>query len=294
MSMIRRREKEEVEQKIGNITYYGKDQYECPVCKTKFKKEELHQGGGRLIAGDLTDELHRLYTPSVKYGEVIPLIYQIVVCPKCLYASFPADFRLPSTAVIEKLFAQMQNRSISIKRFFPTLRFNELRTINEGAASYYLAILCYELFDKKFSPTVKQAICSLRAGWLFNNLDEKRPGENYAYIAQLFLKKATFLYRKALINEQKGIEIMSNAKNLGPDTDKNYGYDGVLYLVALLQYKYGSRTDMEARTKELMRQKGTLAKMFGLGKTTKEKPGPLLELARDLYDKLKEELHEEE
>lgn len=288
------RHKEKAEPKIGNITYYGKEQFECPVCKTKFKKEELHQGGGRLIAGDLTDELHRLYTPSAKYGEVIPLIYQIVVCPKCLYASFPGDFRVPNTATIEKLFETMEKRSQSMNRLFPKLNFAEMRTINEGAASYYLAVLCYEYFDKRFSPTVKQAICSLRAAWLFDMLETKHPGENYEYIAQLFYRKATFLYRKSLIYEQKGKEIMSNAKNLGPDTDKNYGYDGIIYLVALLQYKYGSRSDQEKRTKELSRQKSNLAKMFGLGKTTKEKPGPLLEAARDLYDKLKVELNEQE
>jgi uncharacterized protein (DUF2225 family) len=33
-----------------------------------------------------------------------------------------------------------------------------------------------------------------------------------------------------------------------------------------------------------------LAKLFGLGKTSKSKPGPLLNLARDLYNNLKKEL----
>ena len=282
--------KKEDESKAGNLTYYAKEQFEGPVCKTKFKKEELHQGGGRLIAADLTDELHRTYTPSVKYGEVIPLLYQVVVCPKCYYASFPGDFRLPSSAVIAKLFESTQNRYSSMHKLFSKLDFSDARTICEGAASYYLAIMCYSVFDKKFSPTVKQAICSLRAAWLFKTLDEKKPGENFKYISDLFYEKAMFLYRKALFNEQKGREIMSSAKNLGPDTDKNYGYDGVLYLQALLLYKYGYRDDPERRAKELERQKSTLAKMFGLGKTSKEKPGPLLDLARALYNNLKAEL----
>lgn len=287
------RNKKDIQSKSENITYFGKEQFECPVCKTKFKKEELHQGGGRLIADDLTDELHRLYTPSQKYGEVIPLIYQIVVCPKCLYASFPSDFRLPSSDVIEKIFSQIQDRFDSMQRLFSNLDFMELRTIDEGAASYYLAILCYEHFDKKFSPTIKQAICSIRAAWLFSDLEEKKPGENYKYIADLFYKKATFLYRKALYGEETGKEILSSAKNLGPDTDKNYGYDGVIYMVALLQYKYGLRSNQEKRYQELERQKSNLAKMFGLGRTSKEKPGPLLEHARNLYNVLKVELNEE-
>lgn len=284
---------EELE-KQNNLTYFGKEQYECPVCKTKFKKEELRQGGGRLIAGDLSDELHRLYTPSEKYGEVIPLLYNAVVCPKCFYASFPADFRLPSSSVIDILYKETQNRFNAMQKLFPRLNFSAPRRIYEGTASYYLALLCYEHFDKRFSPTVKQAICSIRLAWLFGMLHEKKPGENYDYLSQLFYRKANFLYRKALYNEQKGREITSNTKNLGPDTDKNYGYDGIIYLVALLQYKYGSRSDPEKRTKELEQQKANLAKMFGLGKTSKEKPGPLLELARELYEKLKTELKEED
>ena len=36
-------------------------------------------GSGRLNAGELTEELRRLYIPSKKYGEVNPLIYYIVV-----------------------------------------------------------------------------------------------------------------------------------------------------------------------------------------------------------------------
>ena len=35
-----------------------------------------------------------------------------------------------------------------------------------------------------------------------------------------------------------------------------------------------------------------LAKMFGLGKSSKSKPGPILEHARNLYDALKVELNE--
>lgn len=288
------RKVEPTKRKIGNLTFFGKEQFECPICKAKFKKEELHLGGGRLIAGDLTEELHRLYTPSEKYGEVIPLVYQIVVCPKCFYASFPLDFHCPSSGVAEKLFAKTQDRYASMEKLFPKLDFSEARTIYEGVASYYLAVLCYEDFDKKFSPTVKQAICSIRLAWLFDMLDKKDPNNNYDYLSKLFYQKATFLYRKSLFNEETGREIMSSAKNLGPDTDKNYGYDGVIYLVALLQYKYGSFDSEEKRKKELQRQKSNLAKMFGLGKTTKEKPGPLLDLAKDLYDRLKLELKEDD
>ena len=76
----------------------------------------------------------------------------------------------------------------------------------------------------------------------------------------------------------------------GPDTDKNYGYDGVIYMQGILEYKYGQKKDKELRLKKLEEFKKSIARIFGLGKSSKEKPGPLLELAKNLYDKINKEL----
>ena len=35
-----------------------------------------------------------------------------------------------------------------------------------------------------------------------------------------------------------------------------------------------------------------VSKMFGMGKTSKEKPGPLLDMTRDLYDELSAKIEE--
>ncbi|EFW37434.1 DUF2225 domain-containing protein [Treponema phagedenis] len=289
-----RRQPEKNEKKELNISFYAKDQIECPICGTKFKKEELHSGGGRLIAGELTDELRRTYENSERYGEIFPPIYQIVVCPKCLYATFLNDFRNIDKDTIKKIFDTMESRYLSVRRLIPTVDFNTMRTLSEGAVSYYLAILCYDAFDKKFSPTIKQAVCALRAAWLFSDLGTKYPEENYTYVSSLFYQKALFFYRNAVELESKGKEMIAGMRSFGPDTDKNYGYDGVLYLSCLLEYKYGSKKDPELRKERMQYNKRVLAKMFGLGKSSKEKPGPLLEMARDLYDKFKLELNEDD
>ena len=42
--------------------------------------------------------------------------------------------------------------------------------------------------------------------------------------------------------------------------------------------------------KKLDEHKRAIARIFGLGKSTKEKPGPLLEHSRNLYDSLTKEL----
>jgi uncharacterized protein (DUF2225 family) len=159
-----------------------------------------------------------------------------------------------------------------------------------GAASLYLAVRCYEFFPKEFSPTIKQAIASLRGGWLLEEIDKKLPGQHYDWLTLLFKKKSQFLYNEAIRREQSGKESLSGLKIFGPDTDKNYAYEGALYLSALLKVKYGPNENQAQRAQSLDEAKRTIAKIFGLGKSSKAKPGPLLEHARTLYDNINKEL----
>jgi hypothetical protein len=274
------------------LTFYAKETIHCPVCDASFNREELLSGGGRLIAGTLTDELHRKYEPSAKYGEVYPLIYQPTVCPACWFASAETDFlHLPDESK-ERAMLDRDNRIADIQHVFPQVDFSSPRDLFSGTAATYLALRCYDLYTKEFSPTIKQAIQAIRCGWLFDELHSKYPGQHYDWLALLFKKKARFFYRQAILFEQSGKEPLSGIKNFGPDTDKNYAYEGALYLTALLELKYGPREPEEKRIEALGAAKRTIAKIFGLGKSSKAKPGPLLEKARNLYEAINEELHE--
>jgi len=274
------------------ISYQSKEGYACPVCETQFHREELHSGSGRLIAGKMTDELHRLYEPSAKYGIIYPLAYQATVCPKCWFASMDKDFQNLPRQFIEKAKADKESRMKNVRLIFPSTDFTKPRDLITGAASLYLVLCCYDYYPKQFSPTIKQAIASIRTGWLLDDIHEKYPGFNYDWLALLFKKKAQFLYSEAILKEQSGKETLSAIKNFGPDTDKNYSYEGALYLSGLLLYKYGQRENLEVRASDLGNAKRTIAKMFGLGKSSKSKPGPLLENARELYDNISKELNE--
>lgn len=274
------------------ISYLSKDELVCPVCDALFRREELLSGGGRLNAGAMTEELHRLYEPSVKYGDVYPLAYQATVCPECWFASLDKDFSgLPSSAR-ERLVASREKRIADTELIFPQVDFHENRGLMSGAASLYLTLICYEYFPLEFSPTLKQGITALRTGWLLDTLHEKHPGEHYDWLALLFKKKAYFLYTEAILREQAGKEKFTGIKNFGPDTDKNFAYEGVLYLSALLAYKYGPTGNTPKRTAYLGEAKRTIAKIFGLGKSSKSRPGPLLEYARHIYDQINKELNE--
>ncbi len=289
MSAMYSAPKEERELKI---TFYSKEPLRCPVCDASFYREELLSGGGRLIAGPLNDELHRLYEPSAKYGDVQPLIYATTVCPSCWFASSEADFPAVPQKCRGEIMDDREARIADAEALFPNLDFSSPRTLSEGAAAHYLALRCYGFYPKEFSPTIKQGIAALRAAWLFEELHKKRPAENFDWLSLLFKRKARFLYREAILKEQDGSETLSGCKNFGPDTDKNYGYEGTLYLVGMLELKYGSNRDEERRRQALGEAKRAIAKIFGFGRSSKAKPGPLLEKGRDLYDSINRELNE--
>ena len=286
------RQKEQKEPKELKLSFMSKEDYTCPACGEVFKREELLSGSGRLIAGKLTDELHRLYEPSLKYGDVYPLAYQATVCPKCWFAAIDKDFTEMPGEVKHVAMNDSKRRIADTKLIFPKTTFTQPRDLSAGAASQYLVLRCYEYFPKGSSPTIKQAIAALRAGWLLDALDEKSPGQHYDWLAMLFKKKANYLYNEAIRREQSGKETLSALKIFGPDTDKNYGYEGALYLTALLRYKYSFRDDPGQRAKTLEEAKRTIAKIFGVGKSSKAKPGPLLEHAKNLYEVMSKELNE--
>ena len=288
---IKKSKVEENPDKKQKISYWSKTKCTCPCCRRDFEKEEMLTGGGRMNAGELTDELHRIYIPSEKFGPVYPLIYAVGACPRCHAAFFWKDFEvIKDSASIDALCAAKDERIKLVETIFPHYDLSRDRTLLDGAAMYYLALLSYEKVDVGYAPTFKRAMISLRLAWLCNDLNKVLPGYNYDYPAQVFYRKASFFYEQTLINETDGGETISGVSNFGPDIDKNYGYDGVIYLAALLEYKYGQKDDMSLRYKKLDSNKRAIARIFGLGKSSKEKPGPLLENARHLYDSLTAEL----
>lgn len=278
---------------MADLTFFSKTPITCPVCDSAFYREELRTGRGRLNAGDLTRELRRTYVPSQKFGEVFPLIYPVTVCPACYYATFHPDFLEIPPDIVEKIRGEEQRRIDDTRLLFDSLDFAGPRGLPEGCASYYLAAACYEHFPREFSPTFKRGLCCLRAAWVSNDLHRKRPDDNYDYLARVFYRKARFFYAHAVALEQTGKETLSGAPNLGPDLDKNYGYDGVLYLTGLLEFQYGPRKSAEKRRTALARAKRTVARIFGMGRASKDKPAAILDNAREIYEEITRELGEE-
>ncbi|MBW7857747.1 MAG: DUF2225 domain-containing protein [Leptonema sp. (in: Bacteria)] len=278
-----------------NISFRSKDQSYCPVCNHGFTREQLLTGGGRLIAGNLSKELRRGYNESRKFGRVIPLIYPVVVCPQCLYSSFQNDFNMIEPVALERLRQGMVNRRTGIEKIVGPLDFNEDRHLIHGAASYLLAIDCYQQRGIEVAPTPKKAICSMRAAWLFGDIHDEFPDMGFNQIRDFMYLKAVQYYRPVLEIMSRGNEPHDQFTSLlGPDTDKNWGFDGVIYLNGLLTFKYidSITKDHEKQVKYLDEAKRYLGKLYGMGKSSKSKPSVIIDLAKDLYDELNTHLQQ--
>jgi uncharacterized protein (DUF2225 family) len=274
------------------ITYFSKIPLSCPLCETTFYREDLLSGGGRLIAGELTDELHRTYEPSKRFGELFPLVYAVLVCPSCYLAAYPQDFEEAKPETIPALEREGEERRKNVSLLFNDLDFMRYRGLKEGVGSYYLAMLCYEHFDRHLAPTFKQGLCALRGAWLLAALHRQHSNENYDYLARVFYRKACYLYTQSVELAQNGQEPLEANVNYGPDLDKNYGYEGLLYLSGLLEFKYGPRRDPDRRVHSLERAKRTVSKLFGTGKASRSKPSAILDKAREVYDAMNREIKE--
>lgn len=274
----------------GKVTYRAKNETVCPVCDTAFHREELLTGGGRMNAGDLTDELHRVYLPTQRYGEVYPLIYPVSVCPRCWYAGYPRHFENLDYEEREKIEGRIGERKNLIKPVLPDVDFDGDRGLEEGIASYMLAALCYEDRNSNNNPTFMRALSYLRAGWLAGDLHNNLPSENYDYMAKILLRKASFFYGEVLECERTGAENIEEVPHHGPDLDNNFGYDGVLYQLGVLLLKYGQSDDSARRVNALKEARSAVARIVGMGKSSKSKPSALLDLGRELHKTIKKEL----
>jgi uncharacterized protein (DUF2225 family) len=214
----------------------------------------------------------------------------VTVCPRCLFAALPPDFSAADTVVTGRTNATERERKAGLQTVFPDVDFAGPRDLGEGVAAYYLAISCYDSFGKIASPTIKQAQCALRAAWLLTEMHRKESNENWDYLALLFYRKARFFYSLAVDREQSGKETLGGLANYGPDLDHNYGYDGVLYLSGLLEFKYGPRKVPARRIANLERARRVISRVHGMGRASKSKPTALLDRVHDLYDGISEEL----
>jgi uncharacterized protein (DUF2225 family) len=223
------------------------------------------------------------------------LLYPITVCPNCFYAAYPEDFTRAKDKTYDRIREYQNVRGqYLIKIFGRVPDFLEKRDLQAGVASYILAISSYPFFEKKkFSATIKMGISSLRTAWLFGDMLQTTKEAHFGELQMAFYKKAAEFYETALANQTNASEPLDYCPWLGPDTDVNYGYDGFLYVLAVLRYKMSIHMeDPYEKVKIFEGTKRILSKVFGIGRKARDKPEILLSMARDMYDKIGLEMEE--
>ena len=272
------------------LSYYASEKLSCPVCEQGFRREELHTGRGRLSVDKLTPELRHTYAP-IEGAVVTPAIYSITVCPRCLYAAFKTDFlRTFKPGLLETIHRRQNQRRESMESIAPGIDFSDERTLLGGVVSYYYAMQCYDGMPPESCPAFRQALCALRAAWLLGDLHRQQPGNNWDVLMRVFYRKARFLYKRSLDLEEREQAAIPDDLNLGPDTDKNYGFDGILYIASVLELNWGPRDIIKVRAKNLEVAKMRLSRIFGLGKISKLKPSVLLEHSQRVFALVNKEL----
>ncbi|MGL4676413.1 MAG: DUF2225 domain-containing protein [Brevinema sp.] len=266
------------------VTFFSKHITICPSCGTELKKEELQTGRGRINASDLTLELRRMYIPTQKYGNVNPLLYPILVCPKCLLAGAPNEFQKFSSDQLPNIQQEEKNRHQLIQQCFgKELDFTNSRDTIEGAASYILGFACSIFLPKESSPTAKRGLYALRAAWLTDDLYQNSRLEHFRELRDSLYYQAYINYDRCLELQIKHLEPFDGFVWMGPDVDTNFGYDGLLYIIAFLSMKHIHLIPPEEQIVRLGNIKRILSKIFGIGKSSKSKPQALVSSAKTLY-----------
>jgi uncharacterized protein len=281
-------------QPTKKATFRAKELTVCPVCGGEHTREQMFQGGGRLIAGALTKELRRLYEKNKKFGRLSPNDYVIMVCPKCAYAAFPKDWSTLSGDEVNRLKMQTNDRKVHLEKILGPIDLNQDRNIVSGAASYLLAIDCYQSRVPNIAPSPKKAVCAIRAAWYFDDLHAEFPDFSFDKVRDILYQKAAIWYGRTLEAMQNGAEPVEAgaAAILGPDTDNNWGFEGVIYLNAYLTLKFKDQLSLsvEKKIEMLSQAKRMLGKIYGSGKSSKSKPSAILDMAKELYEELRDQL----
>ncbi|MCR4421506.1 MAG: DUF2225 domain-containing protein [Spirochaetales bacterium] len=280
-------DEEKESESSSKVSFFAKDETVCPVCEEKFRIEKMLSGRGRLNAGKLTDELRRLYIPTPKYGSVNPLYYVVITCPNCFYSTYEQDFKniLPSS--IEILRNDIVKRKKFVYDSFGPVDFKKERKILEGLVSLVMAQYTYAFFPQKVAPTTKIAISSLRAAWLASDLEEEKKEKFFGELKNILYKKAYNYYSKAYSLLNSGKENIEAAGFLGPDLDKNYGFNGFLFIYGVLLYKYGLSDiqDDSEKIRVASDAKAIIGRIFGSGRSSRDKNVQFLDMAKELYEK---------
>ncbi len=174
--------------------------YHCPVCFETFTSKTLRVNKNQALSSDID-----LYT---HYAGVNPLLYEIIVCPKCAYA---ASYKVFDTL----LPTQAQWIKAQITAHCHKRELNPYRSLEEGIFTHQLALICALTKKAKMG---EQGYLALHIAWLYRDLGDCVHEKRY-------LLRAVEAFEHALIHETFPL--------MGIDTYT------IAYMIAALYYQLG-------------------------------------------------------
>lgn len=150
-----------------NQLVYNKD-FCCPVCGTEFIAEQVRFSKLKLVKRDPDLRMH--------YEKIDPLIYSVILCPKCFYANFAEDF--DSITAVEK------SKLLSNTR---TDYSNSSPGIETAIENHKLALECIKTIN---GTPGKLAKSYLHLAWLYEDTGEKELAKEMRQYALTYYKQA--------------------------------------------------------------------------------------------------------
>lgn len=143
------------------------DTTDCPVCRIRFEYLRVRTRAVRPTGRD--SDFH------VRYGDVNPTWYGVVVCPACGYAAYHDDFdALGDEATRRRLWEARDERIARV-----ALPRHGVRTEDDAIRALELAMLCYEGRETSDS---RRALLLHRRAWLAR--DRGEANEEIAWLRQ--------------------------------------------------------------------------------------------------------------
>ncbi|MEG0339567.1 MAG: DUF2225 domain-containing protein [Oscillospiraceae bacterium] len=132
--------------------------YTCPHCQTQFN--DFMQLSTKLIPqGQLSCDMRR------KYKDFEPLWYDVMTCPNCYFSALEGNFNAKIRLRKERYEQKLDTVHNRVK-----FNFEQTKNLDNVFASYYIALICADGYDKK--EQIKAKIW-LYLSWLYNDVENK-------------------------------------------------------------------------------------------------------------------------
>lgn len=148
---------------------------ECPICDLQFSTRSVKAGKLKLIESD--EDLRPIY------NKFDPLVYDIMVCPTCGYASLAKTFKYVKEYYIPEFKEKVSNK-------YRAKMYPEVYSYDDGIERYKLALYCAMILNKS---SMEKAYLCLKIAWLYRGKGESISKNDDEAIREAYDQEMVFI-----------------------------------------------------------------------------------------------------